>query len=312
MDPRTVEAIISAAADHWTFANDVEVTLEANPSSVEATRFSAYREAGINRVSIGVQALNDTDLRRLGRLHTVREAREAFNTARHCFDRVSFDLIYARQDQSLAEWEAELTEALRWGPDHLSLYQLTIEDGTAFGDRYKAGRLLGLPGEDLAADMYDLTQSLCDESGLVRYEVSNHARPGSESRHNRIYWRYGDYVGIGPGAHGRLSFGSERFATVTESLPAEWLGKVASGSGEIERSRLSLLDCGDEYLMMGLRMPEGIDTARYQDLSGRVVDPKSIGSLSDLGMISLSGTNLSVTNQGVKVLNAVIRELLTS
>ncbi len=205
MAPDTVSAILERIRAHWPVANDLEVTLEANPGSVEAGRFRGYADAGVNRVSVGVQALNDADLRRLGRLHTVEEALAALEIARNTFERVSFDLIYARQGQTLEEWRAELSGALEFAADHLSLYQLSIEPGTAFGDRYDAGKLRGLPDEDLSAEMYLLTQEMCETAGFHAYEVSNHAKPGAESRHNQIYWRYGDYAGIGPGAHSRLT-----------------------------------------------------------------------------------------------------------
>ena len=207
MDPGLVDALLSAVRATWPIANDMEVTLEANPTSVEAGRFAGYRDAGVNRVSMGIQALNDADLKALGRLHSVSEARAAFDIARSVFDRVSFDLIYARQGQSLADWQNELRLALSMAVDHLSLYQLTIEDGTAFGDRFAAGRLKGLPNDECAADMYFATQDICSELGMPGYEISNHAAPGQESRHNLIYWQSGDYVGIGPGAHGRITRG---------------------------------------------------------------------------------------------------------
>ena len=213
MDPDVVAGILARIRQSWPVANDLEVTLEANPGSVEAGRFRGYAEAGVSRVSMGIQALNDNDLRRLGRIHTVAEARKAFDIARESFSRISFDLIYARQDQTLDDWRRELTEAVNMAVDHLSLYQLTIEPGTAFGDRYAAGGLRGLPSEDSAADMYSVTQEVCDAAGLPAYEVSNHARPGAESRHNMIYWRYGDYIGIGPGAHGRITRDGVRYAT---------------------------------------------------------------------------------------------------
>ena len=205
MHPDTVASIIEAARSHWSFANDIEITLEANPGSVEVARFAGYRDAGVNRISMGIQALNDTDLRRLGRIHKVSEARTAFDIAQSCFDRVSFDLIYARQGQSLNDWKAELIQGLSMASTHVALYQLTIEDGTAFGDRFARGTLRDLPSDDLSADMYLLTQDICAEHSMHSYEVSNYARPGSESKHNLIYWRYGDYAGVGPGAHGRES-----------------------------------------------------------------------------------------------------------
>ena len=310
MEPETVAAVIEAAGRHWTLANDLEVTLEANPGSVEAGRFAAYRDAGVNRVSMGIQALNDRDLARLGRIHSVAEARAAFDIARNCFDRVSFDLIYARQDQTLADWQAELTEALSMAIDHISLYQLTIEQGTAFGDRYNAGKLRGLPHDDLAADMYDATQDICGAHGMSRYEVSNHARPGSESRHNLIYWHYGDYIGIGPGAHGRLSAGGNRYATEAPRNPQAWLDAVRKGSGEAERTALSGIEQAQEFLMMGLRLVEGVDPERFAALAGYPLPAKAVSQLQDLGMLNVGKSNISVTDQGFNVLNAVLGALL--
>ena len=275
MAPETVGAVIEAARRGWRTTNDLEVTLEANPGSVEAGRFAAYRDAGVNRISIGIQALNDTDLRKLGRIHTVAEARGAFDIAQAFFNRVSFDLIYARQDQSLQAWRAELNQALDMVVDHLSLYQLTIEDGTAFGDRYKRGSLRGLPDEDLAADMYLATQEICDARGLPSYEISNHARPGAESRHNLIYWQYGDYVGLGPGAHGRITLDGRKYATECHKTPGAWLAAVKAGSGESHRDLLSPAIQAEEYLMMGLRIPKGIDLVGYRVLGGRTAVGKS-------------------------------------
>ena len=280
MAPETVSAIIDEARALWRPANDMEITLEANPGSVEAGRFAAYRDAGVNRISMGVQALNDEDLRRLGRIHTVAEARAAFDIARRCFDRVSFDMIYARQHQTLDTWRNELTEALSMAVDHLSLYQLTIEDGTAFGDRYAVGKLRGLPEDDSAADMYLATQDICEAHGLPAYEVSNHARPGAESQHNLIYWRYGDYVGIGPGAHGRLTLNGRKYATETHLAPTKWLDAVSTGSGESDRTELSMQEQASEYLMMCLRLSEGLDVDRYQRARGPALTPGKAG-LSD-------------------------------
>lgn len=310
MAPDTVGAVIDAARRLWPGKNDMEVTLEANPGSVEAGRFAAYRDAGVNRVSMGVQALNDADLKRLGRIHTVAEARAAFNIARACFDRVSFDLIYARQDQSLDDWRSELGEALSMAVDHLSLYQLTIEQGTAFGDRYSAGKLRGLPQDDLAADMYDLTQEVCGAAGFPRYEVSNHARPGSESQHNLIYWRYGDYVGIGPGAHGRVTLNGSRHATEAERLPARWLDRAKHGSGDTLREALTPRDQAAEYLIMGLRITEGISLDRFARLNGSPLDPAAIDDLREIGVIEASEGRLSLTDQGFSLLNAVVSRLL--
>ncbi len=310
MNPETVSAIIDEARALWHPANDMEITLEANPGSVEAGRFAAYRDAGVNRISMGIQALNNADLRRLGRIHTVEEARTAFDIARKCFDRVSFDLIYARQHQTLEDWRSELNEALAMTVDHLSLYQLTIEDGTAFGDRYAAGKLRGLPKDDNAADMYLATQEICEAHGMPAYEVSNHARFGAESQHNLIYWRYGDYVGIGPGAHGRITLQGRKFATETHLLPNTWLNAVANGSGEKERSELSSEDQASEYLMMGLRISEGLDINRYENLAGAQLPPEKVAELIEYGMVTVDDGKLQPTKDGRAVLNAVIRELL--
>ncbi len=310
MDPDTVSAVIDTARALWRPANDMEITLEANPGSVEAGRFAAYRDAGVNRISMGVQALNDSDLKRLGRIHTVDEARTAFEIARNCFDRVSFDLIYARQHQTLDAWRAELTEALSMTIDHLSLYQLTIEEGTAFGDRYAIGKLPGLPEDDSAADMYLATQEICDKHGLPAYEVSNHARPGAESQHNLIYWRYGDYVGIGPGAHGRITSNSQKIATETFLNPARWLKSVSDGDGESSRTVLSPEDQANEYLMMCIRLDEGLNIDRFEDIAGRPLDRTKLDHLDSIGMIERRDHNLRATTQGRAVLNAVIRELL--
>lgn len=310
MAPETVAAIIDEARKLWRPANDMEVTLEANPGSVEAGRFAAYRDAGVNRVSMGVQALNDEDLRRLGRIHTVAEARAAFDIARDCFDRVSFDMIYARQHQTPKAWQAELTEALSMAIDHLSLYQLTIEEGTAFGDRYAVGKLRGLPKDDHAADMYLATQEICEAHGLPAYEVSNHARPGAESRHNLIYWRYGDYVGVGPGAHGRITLDGQKIATETYLSPNAWLSAVEKGNGEKERSLLSTQDQASEYLMMGMRISEGLDVDRFNALSDLTLPENKLRDLEELGMIHRSNGRLIATKDGRAVLNAVIRELL--
>ena len=310
MDPSTVEAILDVVRETWTLANDCEITLEANPGSVEATRFAAYAAAGVNRVSMGVQALNDDDLRKLGRLHTAKEAMQAFDVARNIFSRVSFDLIYARQDQALGDWEAELNRAVGMAVDHLSLYQLTIEDGTAFGDRFAAGRLRGLPDEDRAADMWEATQSITENAGFGSYEVSNHAVSGSESRHNLIYWQGGDYAGIGPGAHGRITLGGVRLATEAPKMPGAWLSAVEStGSGENLRDALSRDDHLAERVMMGLRLREGISLASLEAL-GIDEYKNNIKYLEDISMLEHHGDTLRVTDEGRPVLNAVLRQLL--
>ncbi|QTN37087.1 radical SAM family heme chaperone HemW [Cognatishimia activa] len=310
MDPDLVAALIDRAAQLWPQANDMEITLEANPTSVEAGRFAAYRAGGVNRVSMGIQALNDEDLRRLGRLHSVAEARAAFDVARGHFDRVSFDLIYARQDQTLEAWEAELREALSMAIDHLSLYQLTIESGTAFGDRYAKGKLRGLPHDDLAADMYQRTGEICAEAGLEGYEVSNYAKPGSESRHNLIYWRYGDYAGIGPGAHGRLTLEGQRHATEQWRNPNKWLEAAEAGGAESQRRAISLADQSDEMMMMGLRLASGIDLNRWGSLSRRSLNEDRISHMEAIGMLRREGSRLFATQDGRMVLNTLLAEIL--
>ena len=310
MEPEAVNAVLEEVRKSWPLANDLEVTLEANPGSVEAGRFAGYADAGVNRVSMGVQALNDRDLKRLGRLHSVREARQAFDIARKSFARVSYDLIYARQDQTLSDWKSELNEALSMAVDHLSLYQLTIEQGTAFGDRYNSGRLAGLPEDDAAADMYLATQEICDKAGMPAYEVSNHAQLGQESRHNQIYWRYGDYVGIGPGAHGRLTIDGVRVATETHMSPTIWLEAAERNQGESLRSILTGEDQAVEYLMMSMRLSEGSNIERYQNLNGKLLPSSAIESLADLGLIAINDSQISATQAGRPVLNGVLRELL--
>ncbi|TNJ45533.1 radical SAM family heme chaperone HemW [Phaeobacter sp. B1627] len=311
MHPDTVAAVIETARDIWPFANDIEISLEANPGSVEAGRFAGYRDAGVNRISMGIQALNDEDLRRLGRIHSVSEARTAFDVARACFDRVSFDLIYARQGQTLEAWNHELSDALSMAIDHLSLYQLTIEDGTAFGDRYARGKLRDLPTDDNAADMYLATQDICDRHGLPGYEISNHARPGAESRHNQIYWRYGDYVGIGPGAHGRLTLNGKRHSTEALRAPGAWLESVEKGQGTLPFLALSQEDQVVEHMMMGMRLHEGLDMDRHMLLSGQSLSDSKLSMLQDLGMVERVGSRLRATANGRAVLNSVLRELLT-
>jgi putative oxygen-independent coproporphyrinogen III oxidase len=310
MDPDVVHTILDRVRKTWPCANDLEVTLEANPSSVEAGRFHGYSQAGVSRISMGIQALNDADLQKLGRLHTVREAQDAFDIARRVFDRVSFDLIYARQNQSLADWKAELQTALKMATDHVSLYQLTVEHGTAFGDRHARGRLLGLPADDLSADMYDLTAELSSAAGFEAYEVSNHSRPGAASRHNLIYWRYGDYAGIGPGAHGRLTSGGTRYATEAKRAPEIWLAAVRAGQAELDQVIITPQDQADEYLMMGLRLHHGIDLGRYNSLSGTPLNAGVLDHLEGIKMIERTQKKLRATKSGRLVLNAILQELL--
>jgi oxygen-independent coproporphyrinogen-3 oxidase len=310
MQPATVGAILDAIAKHWSVARDVEVTLEANPTSVEATRFRGYRAAGVNRVSLGVQALDDASLKSLGRTHTVQEALEAVAIARAAFERYSFDLIYARPQQTPHAWAAELKRALAEAAEHLSLYQLTVEADTPFAALHAAGKL-PVPDEDTARSLYDVTQEVCATAGLPAYEVSNHARPGAECRHNLVYWRGHEYAGIGPGAHGRLDIDGERHAIETERRPETWLMRVESlGHGMIGDDALLRSQVADEFLLMGLRLSEGIDPARYARLAGRALDPRRITLLQQEGAIELTPAGrLRVTQSGFPVLDAVVADL---
>ncbi len=310
MEPATVGAILDAVARHWPLSPDVEVTMEANPSSVEAERFRGYRAAGVNRLSLGVQALNDADLKFLGRLHDVAQALAAIEIARATFPRLSFDLIYARPGQTPAGWQAELAAALKLAADHLSLYQLTIEPGTPFFALHEAGKI-AVPDPDHAADLYAVTQDVCDAAGLPAYEISNHAAPGAECRHNLVYWRYGEYAGAGPGAHGRLKLADGRHALAAERAPEVWLDKVeAWGDGIVVDDRLTAEEEGDEMLLMGLRLAEGIDLERYCRLAGRVLDPARLDDLLANGMVERAGGGrLRATRAGFYVLDAVVADL---
>src|SRR5690606_39070270 len=284
MKPETVAAVLDSVAKYWTVPDGIEVTLEANPSSVDAERFRGYRAAGVNRVSLGVQALNDADLRFLGRLHDVEQALGAIRLARETFPRLSFDLIYPRPGQTLDAWQAELEQAIGYAVDHLSLYQLTIEEGTRFFTLHQAGKFV-MPEPELSADLYRLTQEVTAAHGLPAYEISNHAKPGAESRHNLVYWRYGEYVGIGPGAHGRFIEHGRRTVTFTERLPERWLDLVElKGHGVIGGEVLTRSEEADEYLLMGLRLTEGIDLARYEALAGRPLSSRRISTLQDEGV----------------------------
>lgn len=310
MEPATVGAVLDSVARNWTVPSGIEVTLEANPSSVEAQRFAGYRDAGVNRVSLGVQALNDADLRFLGRLHSVEQALGAIRLARETFPRLSFDLIYARPHQSLEAWEAELDAAIGHAADHLSLYQLTIEEGTRFHTLHKAGKFV-MPDPDHAADLYQLTQEVTAARGLPAYEISNHARPGAESRHNLVYWRYGEYVGIGPGAHGRFIEGGRRIVTFTERSPEAWAELVeGKGHGIVGGEVLTRSEEADEFLLMGLRLTEGIDLARYEELAGRPLSARRIAILQDESLVAPVGNSrLRATSAGMIVLDAVVADL---
>jgi putative oxygen-independent coproporphyrinogen III oxidase len=301
--------IIESAARLWPCANDMEITLEANPASADATRFADYRAAGVNRISLGIQALDDAELKFLGRLHNLAEAKAALKLAQKTFSRVSLDLIYARPGQTVEAWRHELTEALAFGTEHLSLYQLTIEAKTPFAALYQKGAL-HVPEDDLAAALYEATQEVTAAAGLPAYEVSNHARPGAEARHNLIYWRYGDYAGLGPGAHGRLQAGGRRIATVCERHPERWQERVTrDGHGYVEMSEIAPADAAREHLLMNLRLVEGLDLEAYRSRWGTAPEASRIADLAAQGLLRLDGNRLSVTPRGMLVLNAVIAAL---
>ena len=310
MAPDSVARVLDAVARAWPVAPDAEVTLEANPTSIEAERFRGYRAAGVNRVSIGVQALDDASLKALGRLHTADEALAALRVARETFGRVSFDLIYARAHQTVKQWERELAQALAMEPDHLSLYQLTIEDGTPFAALHAAGRLV-VPPEDEAAHMYEATQAMCEDAGLSAYEVSNHARPGAESRHNLVYWRGQPYAGAGPGAHGRLLSAGRWQATETIADPAGWLAAVeTAGHGLVVDETVDNRDRAVEAVLMGLRLAEGLDTGCLPAPANEIFDNQAVGSMIGAGYIARAGDKLRVTARGRPVLNSVIAGIL--
>ncbi len=313
MEPATVSAVLDAIAGLWTVDRDAEISLEANPTSVEAGRFEGYRVAGVNRVSLGVQSLSDDALRFLGRQHTAEEAIAAFGIARRAFDRVSFDLIYARPGQPLADWRRELAQALALAIDHLSLYQLTIEPGTRFADLHRKGVLV-VPDDDAARALYDATQEDCESAGLPAYEISNHARLGAECRHNLVYWRYGEYAGVGPGAHARIAAGNDRLALYSEPHPETWLERVnAHGHGATVRDTLSMSDQATELLLMGLRLVEGLDLERYAALAGHRPDQSVLDGLQADGLIELDGDDpagrIRATATGRPVLNALVEAI---
>lgn len=304
MPPTTVAALIEAAGRHWRMSDDIEITLEANPSSVEATRFSDLAAAGVNRVSLGLQAFHDAQLTFLGRAHDAAEGLGALATAQRAFRRVSFDLIYAMPGQSEADWSADLDRAIALGTEHLSLYQLTIEPGTRFATLAAQGKLDPLDA-DAAATLFELTQDRTAQSGLPAYEISNHARPGAESRHNLTYWRYGDYLGIGPGAHGRRT----GVATLRHRKPENWMATVCErGNGLQSEEKLSDRDRAVEAILMGLRLTEGIDISRA-GLAAHL-DYPAISRLTDQGLMQQSGTILAVVRDGRPVLDAILRTII--
>ncbi len=310
MRGKSVGRVLQKIAALWPMGNDAEITLEANPASADAARFADYRAAGVNRVSLGVQALNDPDLKRLGRLHDVAEAKAALALAMANFERVSLDLIYARPDQSDAQWRSELNEALSFGTDHLSLYQLTIEPETPYALLHRNGQL-HIPDEDLAAGLYETTEELTEAAGLAAYEISNHARSGQESRHNLIYWRYGDYAGVGPGAHGRLDLNGTRTATAATKLPERWRDQVMKNRhGFADRTPVSNDEAAREHLLMNLRLSEGLDLGAYEKRWGTNLDAAKIAALVDQGFLIQKGDWLTATPKGRLLLNRVIEALL--
>ncbi|WP_375622016.1 MULTISPECIES: radical SAM family heme chaperone HemW [unclassified Bartonella] len=328
MEPQTVDALLQALAKKWVVDDKVEITLEANPSSVEAERFRGYRAAGVNRLSLGIQALNDKALRKLGRLHNVEQALCAIALARQIFPRLSFDLIYARPEQTLEQWKSELVQAIDLAADHLSLYQLTIEEGTAFKRLHDAGRLI-LPPSELAADLYHLTQEITALRGLPAYEISNHAMPGAESAHNLLYWRYHQYAGFGPGAHGRFIENApnhssacsktslshlknrERYVTINEKHPEQWLNLVeTTGHGCIETEQLTPEQQANEMLLMGLRLCEGLELIRYETLSPKRIPMEKLIELQHQELIEMvDNQRLKATAKGRIVLDHIISQL---
>ena len=310
MQGRSVGRVLDKISRLWRLTNDIEITMEANPASADAARFADYRAAGVSRLSLGMQALNDADLKFLGRLHNAQEAKAALTLAMRNFDRVSLDLIYARPDQSDLQWRSELKQALDFGTDHLSLYQLTIEPETPFALLHKNGQIR-IPDDDLAAGLYETTQELTEAAGLPAYEISNHARPGSESRHNLIYWRYGDYAGVGPGAHGRLMLGDKRIATSAIRLPERWRDAVMKGETAFaDFAAIDDADAAREHLLMNLRLVEGLDLAAYRARWNVSPPPEKIAPLIEQGLLRQDGDVLAATPQGRLVLNAVIAALL--
>jgi len=310
MPPSTVAALIDAAAQHWGFADNIEITLEANPSSVEAARFADLAAAGVNRVSLGLQSLDDAALAFLGRAHSVTESLDALAVAQQHFGRVNIDLIYARPAQTAGRWEAELRRALSFGTDHLSLYQLTIEPGTRFETLVRTGHFIPADDDD-AATLYEITGQLTSAAGIPAYEISNHAKPGSESRHNLSYWRYDDYIGIGPGAHGRRL----NFATQRHKKPENFLYAVERNAhGISSEDRLDAATRATESLLMGLRLAEGISLSRLSERTGiaadDLLDIHAVDKIAQLGLIRRDGDRVTVTPQGMPLLDAILPQIV--
>ena len=315
MEPETVERVIDCIHDLWGIPQGTEITLEANPTSVEAQKLEGFKGAGVNRVSLGVQSLRDADLKKLGRQHSASDAVAAVKVAAKIFARFSFDLIYARPDQTAEDWKRELAEALSYAGGHLSLYQLTIEEGTQYHTLHQRGELK-IPDSDAGATLYEITQEMTEKAGLPAYEVSNHARMGDESRHNLVYWRYGDYAGIGPGAHGRLTLNADKFATRAHRAPELWMERVRQhGHGAHDMEKVTPDQRGREMLMMGLRLMEGVDLAGFTTETGKnfsdFVNPQKAKLLLEEGLLDISGTTVAATRAGRQRLNAVLAFLLS-
>lgn len=312
MTPSSAAGIIELAGDLWRITSDIEITMEANPASSEAARFADVRAAGVNRLSLGVQSLRDESLKFLGRLHDVAEAKKALAAAQKIFPRVTFDLIYALPHQKLADWQAELREALAFGASHMSLYQLTIEPQTQFATLYAAGKIR-MPDEDISAEFYDATCEMMAAAGLPPYEVSNYAAPGQESRHNLIYWRYGQYAGLGPGAHGRLDLADGRYATAAIKKPRLWRDAITNeGHGFEVMEMVDPREAAEEHLLMNLRLREGLDLAAYEGRWNVTISREKIAELQGMGLICLTDGRLAATPDGALVLNMLIRELAES
>jgi putative oxygen-independent coproporphyrinogen III oxidase len=308
MSGAAVGTVLDAIAQLWRVPQRAEITLEANPNSVEQGRFADYRAAGVNRVSIGVQALDEAALKGLGRLHGVEEARRAIRLGLSIFPRISFDLIYARPGQNDDAWAAELKDALSFGTEHLSLYQLTIEPRTSYATLARQGKLI-VPDDERSAELYELTQEICERAGLPAYEVSNHARSGAESQHNLTYWRYNDYAGVGPGAHGRLTVSERRLATYAERLPERWLATVEQAGSSLVLTDLTRAEAAREHLLMAVRLSEGLDLRDYRARWGRTPSPERIAALQAAGFVAVNDGRLTATPRGRLVLNSIIREL---
>lgn len=316
MAPETVAALIDAICAHWKVTDSVEITLEANPTSIEAEKFEAFQAAGVNRVSIGIQSLSTAALKFLGREHSVDEALAALDIANDIFPRVSFDLIYARPNQTLSAWEEELKKALEYAKDHISLYQLTIEENTAFYSMYHQGAF-SLPQDNIAADLYMLTQDVTEAHGLPAYEISNHAKPGSESRHNLAYWRSGDYIGIGPGAHGRYMLDGIRHASENIKSPERWLERIEqSVNGVAVEIEIAKKEAVEETVMMGLRLSAGIIYNEWEEHTGidvrSALDAGAIDKLCGLSLITSDNSHIKATREGRLLLNTVTKELLVA